>query len=536
VREALQSSGFVDEVSQSLTLALLSGDGAEARERGKKRLERESAQWQRILGGVSWWSLLSREGAIALRLDGEQREFLLLFRTAAGETERILAALRQILYGICTRHPTYEMDSSSHEGESVTVLYELLDPGETLCLAGKGDVILLSSSRLLLKRSLQLLSREGSDVGYDHGRERAADLKNLPSRIAPDGRDVLEVHVRPSKLLPEVPALAGFQSFVLGADVAGDAIRYSFHFHFAPGGSPGGSEDAELFRAAFLERPGATFFQRLVPRDALSFAATSGSEPRALGEFLGRLVRQLLPEGEGEGLLGKLGGWETSRDIDIQEDFFSLLSGRRIQVSGQDGTLFLFELKEAREGRKRFTALLPKLEGALRALGLEPKPEPMPEVDGEVRSFSLTLPSGMPQLGSRWLFGTADEFFALGTSPDLLREVLEVKAGKRPGIGENPDFVKETRLPAGDLQQVRYASGVCEVLLLRAGLALLPLLSGVLPDGDDSAVTKVFLKASARLVPAARRLAFLDREYSHMLREGDALLGAGRILLKDVTD
>src|SRR5438093_8711445 len=137
VREALQSSGFVAEVSQSLMQVFLPGDGAGAREGDKKRLERESAQWQKILGGVSWWGLLSREGAIGWRVDGDQREFLLLFRTAPDETEKLLAALRQILYGICTRHPTYEMDSSAREEESVTVLYQLLDPAEALCLAGK---------------------------------------------------------------------------------------------------------------------------------------------------------------------------------------------------------------------------------------------------------------------------------------------------------------------------------------------------------------------------------------------------------------
>ena len=198
--------------------------------------------------------------------------------------------------------------------------------------------------------------------------------------------------------------------------------------------------------------------------------------------------------------------------------------------------MVLLELKEPEEARRRIALLLPKWEKTLRALGLDPKPEQVQGVEGELKTFSWTLPRGMPQVGPHWLFGTAGEYFALGTSLDLLREMLAVRAGKSPGIGESPDFVKAVPLPPGNLQQVCHASEVSSVLFLRAALALLPLLSSGLPEGDEYAITRAFLKASVRLAPAAQRLTFLDREYSYLLRDGDALLGAGRILLREITE
>lgn len=178
LRRALVESGMVRAFRDRLDSSYVEGKVAlekraaqEVRKPVKERMAKEieaisaeilrrdldSLEWDRILGRLQVWDLISREGILAARVQpgwGQapgRRQWLLAFRVGTPMERRArLNELREVLTGLAAVLPDVEMLSSQRRGSEVVVLYNIFDPSEELCIAGADDLVLLTTARGLL--------------------------------------------------------------------------------------------------------------------------------------------------------------------------------------------------------------------------------------------------------------------------------------------------------------------------------------------------------------------------------------------------
>ena len=260
-------------------------------EKHRKWLEKEAPVWIGICDRVEWKKLLSREVVLAARADERRRQWIGLFRVDPLERDGIVSSIERVLYALGSISPEIELIHSRRENESVTALYKrTIDPledvtgvppfilgaldaalsdGRDLSVAGKGDVVLLSTSANLLQRSLQLLEGAGSDLGFAHTARRESRL--AAGKLAAPGGAGFEIHADPGALFPEVDALGALGPFTATGKLEGASLAYGFHAALA--GEARG--EAAALRNALAEVPPLGNVLDRIPADATGFYAAS---------------------------------------------------------------------------------------------------------------------------------------------------------------------------------------------------------------------------------------------------------------------
>jgi len=269
-------------------------------EKHRKWLEKEAPVWIGICERVEWRKLLSREVVLAARADERRRQWIGVFRVDPLERDGIVGSIERVLYALGSISPEIELIHSRRENESVTALYKrTIDPledvtgvppfilgvldtalseGRDISVAGKDDVVLLSTSANLLQRSLQLLDGAGSDLGFAYTARRESRL--AAGKLAAPGGAGFEIHADPGALFPEVDALGALGPFVATGKLEGASLAYGFHAALA--GEARG--EAAALRNALAEVPPLGNVLDRIPEEATGFYAASG--PR-VGVLLG---------------------------------------------------------------------------------------------------------------------------------------------------------------------------------------------------------------------------------------------------------
>jgi hypothetical protein len=407
------------------------------------------------------------------------------------------------------------MAQSIHEGESIDVLYRIMDDDEAeegerrlarlvdgllggarrereLCLAGKGSVVAISTSANLLSRSLQLLDGRGSDIGFALTARREEGLARLGASL-PRAAGGFEVHARPSRVLEGLQVLRAFESFVAagGSDGGSLSLAYRADLPAAGGGEAGAVRKA-------LEGAAITGMLRAVPKDSTWFRAGSGLLLATGIELAGRLVAALAPE--------------DASDVvkSLIHEAFSRATGPHVLAGSKAEILFAAELDG--EGARLIEE---RLRGAKKS--------------GQDVVESGTALLLMPGPGSRALGALDGRILLGGTSGAVLKSVASL-AGKEPSLADDAGRLKAVGVPTGDL--LALGEGNADVVLaLAAGASLLtPLLLRALPEEEEHALSRAVVGALPRLLPAAASLRFLDRFTAHSRKDGPATVrGEGRV-------
>ena len=144
--------------------------------------QKERTYWRALLEEPAWWQLFAREFIIAGRVEfGEgRRAWLGAFRVEASERKGILDAFRELLFALASVIPQAEILEATATGADRSLcLYSDLNPGAEFCVGGSGETVLITTSRFLLRQSLQLRSGTSSGLPYSLNRSPNAALDRL---------------------------------------------------------------------------------------------------------------------------------------------------------------------------------------------------------------------------------------------------------------------------------------------------------------------------------------------------------------------
>ena len=302
VGRALSTASFIAPFASYLDEVVLA--------RKRRALEPELEYWRKLLESRSWWRLFRHEFFLAGRFEVFRRAWLMGFRVAPEDCEPFLSTMHEMLEAFAAIIPGSELDVGQRDGSRIACLYRMFDPSLVeFCVAGGDGLILVSTSRSLLRHSMQLLSGESSDVSFALSRAaevNAADVwssersslawlssqsrflsahAGLPSaepvlRSAAQAESVagFELMVKPLALFADVlgddPLLSDWKSLNVAGDFRKEGIRCYFDTDL-----PAGQEE--------LER-------------ALYRALVEPIERLRLGPILYREVEALLPRQEEE--------------------------------------------------------------------------------------------------------------------------------------------------------------------------------------------------------------------------------------------
>lgn len=220
VRRALSTAGFMAPFARYLDEVVL------AKER--RALDPELEYWRQFLEERAWWRLFESEfflvGRLEFKLPEEgiyRRAWMMGFRVAPRERELFLSMFRELFEAFAAVVPGSELDEGRRDGSRVTCLYNLLPPSREICTAAHGGVVLVSTSRSLLRQSLQLLSGETTEVSFRL--RRASELERVKGDAPSSGplswlsaqSDFFRAHVAfPKDDVKDERSVAGFELMV----------------------------------------------------------------------------------------------------------------------------------------------------------------------------------------------------------------------------------------------------------------------------------------------------------------------------------
>jgi hypothetical protein len=529
----------------------------------QKAFLEEARHWLRVLDGVAWEELFSREYAMGASFGVEpvslrsleptpRMDWIALFRVDPARRDRHLAALREVALSLGTmqveiddetgRTVGLEVTDTSRDGVPTVLLS--LPWGETrFCLSGQGDVVAASSASLELRRAFKLLLGQGSGRGVAEEEEFRRLMAGLPP-----GQDG-EVFLRPRLIfdeiraaskaveqarLPEelsergdylVRALSAYvdtfdlvKSAALSETTAGKRLLGSFRIDLV--------DDAPKRKlyAALLDRPPVEDFARLVPAGVCGFMVSSGCDLVRLHDALADFVDKVLPEGGR--ILEDYRRWQDRSGFDVKRDLLGLIEGQLVFLGfpapAGGGWVSLLKLREPARAEAKLTEWLGKgLEG-LKALGMGPERIEIPDVPGSFRRVALPMPPGMEVT-----FGISGDLFALGTNRERIREAILVRSGKVENILKNPGWSSLGLKTPAAVQAVSFRDLGELWGEVQAGVQSLSILAALIPDdaAGKPPLPKRLLLLGPRLAPVVRALGFLDKGGGYLARDGNGFRG-----------
>ena len=556
-RDALATSGFFDSFTDAflaslkrLRDALAERAQAEPNERARERFAAEvqrldqeiqrrgfdGKQWERILADIEWWKLFTREIAVVARVQPSgQREWLFALRSTEDERDQRLAELQQALYGLGAVIPGLELLVSERHGVPVTVLFSVFTPGDELCIGGVGDVVLVATSRGLLRRACQLAEGAGSDVGLAGLPRFRASVDALAHSAeffgdTPFSTAGFQFLVEPARLLHEVAAVRGLRRYTLAGDVVNDEILYASTTEFVDveGGEDGDvdegadvvDEGADVAPVAeiFLERAELRDFAELVPSGVDWFSASTGSEPELTYEFLVSVLRQSMLIDDA--VVDQLELQAEELTTRIRSLLLNQLTGRRAVFRRGGSWVAVWEFaKPLRAATDAWKELATYLDETARTVFKESP------AGGDLRELSGPFP-----LSPTLTVGAVGDLFVIATSPDALKGVRQARRGVNTILSDTA-FAGRWPEVAGELHAVSYGDAATLVGWLAAGFRVGPgLLRTTVPLEDT--VLAPLLGALERLAPALGKLDFVGTSVARTVRDGNRLQGAGRIQLQ----
>ena len=193
--EALRTDGVLDATLRNLL-------GSEFEDQAV--LERELVTWRRIFANVDWRRLFASEFAVGMRYEYPTIELLALFRINPARRNVVADQLKRVLYGVAALGESdFEIHSDTLDGVETLVVQSTTDPYAQICLGGRKDLIGLSTSSRILRRSLRLLEGGSSDWGLALAPDYSATFADLSGP-----EDSFRLYLRPSVYFDQLRRLS----------------------------------------------------------------------------------------------------------------------------------------------------------------------------------------------------------------------------------------------------------------------------------------------------------------------------------------
>lgn len=526
LKEAMAGSGFLDayfgELSQTFSPA------------AKKIYDSHLGRWKSLVSRLPWWKMLSREVAAGSRVGARgQLEFVLLFRTDGEHRAADLLILRDLLYAFSAATDNYELEVGIRNGAATTVLNNRLDPLDQVAVSAQGDVIGVSTSTTLLRRSFQFLSGETVSPGYTE----TANYLKLSRKMQEAGR---------KNPLAEASTgeTARFEFVFQPRGVLQDAVILDVieEYHYIASFKAAGIESrSRTVLSAGRENPllkaitGQSTTRGLaaaIPADAVAFSASSGTDPSGIYDFCLEMLVYLTDSAEAAENFERE---QVELGVRLQRDILRNLTGRRATAvfapgaGGAGAGVARAALFEVRDGERAAKAI----EGAVKALQ-----EPLAKWNLELLRREeegsggqrYSLKSGL--LGFEFAFGVHGNYLVLATARDGLERVARTLEGKSKSLAATAlDW-----LPGEGSAIDSFYSGVGagipdpgDWLLKVGGLA-----GTLLPDSEEPSLLKPLLVSFPRLEGVLRTLDILTESSGYCVRNGREFFSTGSSKLRPV--
>ncbi len=339
-----------------------------------------------------------------------------------------------------------------------------------------GDVLLLSSSDEMARRSLDMLVRGEGTSKFDDPRLKDA-LGRLPepedSLVFYDARQQVSQLRGMVDFLrsigqgkPEVARIAGLvevlfdEVSILDYQVAVEYTEGNLNRSVVYGKIMPGVENKTLAKVLGGGEPFANW-QAWVPANAVSYSLTTGVNLHPLYERIIAVIKERFPEA-GPGL-AKFEEIQSQIDVHLDRDILQAFSGECVSVSlpaaapspfaGHDWVMAMRCQKPDRI-RELLHRLADKAKEHPAAAAQQLRLTKSETLEGfeEVSALVLTVFGVKPVLGFR------DGWMILGSNAEAVKTVLETKAGKGPTIADTKAFKQFQLKVEGPVRSISYTN------------------------------------------------------------------------------
>lgn len=515
-----------------------------ARAQGGTSVEEFDAQWQQVVdlfNGVEWSTLGEREYAMGLRM-APMPEFVCLMMPPKEKIEPNFEGLSNVVKTLVgLTGDSLALNTEEVEGATIhRVTAKQAQLPFALVLARYKDVLIVSVGSTMFEQSLALLrGQEGKSLAADE-RFKAA-FADLPAPT--DGMTFMDgakffaqLQAFVDQMMAMIPPEADEAEAAKLAQVkklpgmflnAFDMMEYSATTTQTEG-MKSTTHSVTRMREDAASHAGYRFLfgnppiqepLRCIPSNAQNFMVNSGVDLVVLFDWVVKLLKEDVPEGE-QALAG-LEALKTETGLDLREDVLACFQGGMINFNLAGATQFstgesAFFLKLRDEAKTK--ALIAKVIEKANAQ-LQQGEQPMggivaAEVAGAEGFHSLNLPQlAMFGIGKP-TFGVKDGWLMIGSSPAVLETAIKTAAGEVEGMAGNERFKAEGVPVTGEVNQLSFED------LTRLGdqfgqmLSMVPMLGMMMGDAARDPNVQALMGMLGKAGRVARKLDFYQSSSS----------------------
>lgn len=530
VRAAFKKSGVIEDVH-----TLIGSSLAQPGER-----EKFENLWKRageLIDGVDW-SARVHEWAYASRMSAPLPEYMVLLRfdedKAARNAEAFAAVLKEIESAAGGEADGVTYTEQQVHGGTVRSLGFREAPFFNVRVAVRGPIVALAVDRSLVAESFALLADGGDKKALVESERYRQAMANLPppedmvaffdvgamldgmkelmkhwGGQAGEDEDAQEVMRVVRKVLDEFAFLDYCASTARTEDFRQETASI---VTLAPG-----AEKSRLYKA-FVGPEAVERFDRFIPKNATGYWVSSGIDWSALYaavlDFIGEEVSG------GQGLLAE---WEKTQNrigFHPQRDLFSWLGSEMVSVSlpaaaltpfSSEDSVFMVKVRDEKLAQEKVTAGLDKLNQLLASVQ-QPLASQPAEIEGAEGFRTVTHP--LVALFLRPVYGVAEGYLIIGSSPGAVEACLATARGDRPSVARNERVNREGLIPKGPVTSASFSDMTSLGRNLAGMLGGLGMASAMIPAEQDTKPIKGLIGILGKLAPVAMQLDFFQSKSS----------------------
>jgi hypothetical protein len=481
----------------------------------------------------------------AERIPTAQHLFVLhLTEQAAQDTAQGLKNLLALIEGYSDGE--VKVVTSEVEGVQVATLGVPREVPFQPTVARAGDMVLISSSDLLMKRSLENLLSDEGDSKFDDPRLQEA-LKKLP-----EPEDTLVFYDMEAQF-SEMRKMGDFIRAVSNGDPEAERIirlidmifhevsilEYEVTVEYTEGnlnrtvayGQAQADYADKVLGKMFSSGEMFENWQSWVPQDAVAYSLNSGVTLLPLYEKVMEVLENDFPESAP--VLDQLEELETKFDVRLDRDLLGAFSGESVSVSlpssnpamlgGQDSFLALRCRKP-----ERVKELLHRLVDAIKETPVGKTQQVALVESDELEGFEELSVLSLAPFQVQPTIGFRDGWMMIGSNPQAIQRVLAARAGEGATITESEAFQRFQLEVEGSVAAISYTDLAATTrqissLITQAGMAapFIVAMAGANADPEEMKPIQELLSLLPSVARIVGKFDFLEASLS-VTQDGDA--------------
>ncbi len=545
VGKAFVESGVVEEVHKLIASSL------DEDARGKFE-----AFWKRAdeLVHEFDWQAKVHEFVYTARMGFPWPEYLFLLRCdpeAADKNASVLATiLKEIAQAVGNEDNKVMCTSAKVHGATVWTLGMDESPDSPMPLARRiyvrvahrGELVAIALDRELLSDSLALLAGEADKPGLTQSARYRRAMSSLPpaedmcsfldlSALFGGFRAIMETdldeHGRDEEAKKILDALGKGVNELAVIDYVASTVRtdgYRQLSNTVTQLSPD-AEQSRLYKAICRQEP-IKRFDRHIPKEATGYSVWAGINWDALYDAVLDFIGTEVPEGKD--LLTRWDAVQEEIGFRPKRDVLSWLDGPIISATipaavpgpfRSEDSVLLIQVRDEKKAAEKVKAGLDKLNDLLRSVQ-QPLASQPAEVSGADGFRTVTHP--MLAMFLQPVYGVADGYLIIGTSPQAVDACLATARGERPSVVENERVVSEGLIPKGPVYSASFADMTKLGQNIAQMLGMMGMVSAMIPQQPELKPVKSLIGIAGRLAPVAMKLDFFVSQSAVCTFDGKA--------------